>query len=84
MTIYTHSFAGYDKATVELLRGSSTDDGNDDTPEDFPIAPPGDDRPDDWVDEDMPVDQAFVDAMHDISELHRCVINELSQVETHG
>ena len=32
-----------------------------------------DDNPNDWIDEDMPVDAAFMDAIRDVSELHRCV-----------
>ena len=36
-------------------------------------AQPQDDNPNDWIDEDMPVDSAFMDAIRDVSDLHRCV-----------
>ena len=32
-----------------------------------------DENPNDWIDEDMPVDPVFMDAIRDISELHRYV-----------
>ena len=68
----THAtLLGYDKTTIELLRGENGYE------EDYNSAEPPiqmqEDNPNDWIDEDMPVDPAFMDAIRDVSELHRYV-----------
>lgn len=72
LTVLTHAVIGYDQPIVELLRGS--DGHNEDYGMDGPSAQAElDNNPADWVDEDMPVDSAFMDAIRDVSEMHVCV-----------
>ena len=64
----THTGLGYDQETVDLLRGDERADGLDTGPSSH--VNEAEDRPSDWVDEDMPVDSSFMDAMRDATELH--------------
>ena len=68
MLFATYTGLGYDQETVSLLQGDECADGLDTGPSSN--LNEAEDRPSDWVDEDMPVDSSFMDAMRDATELH--------------